>query len=1561
MKVRMNGQFLLLALSVLCCIFTSSVFADQITIDLPSVNISVSKDADGFAKFSFTNPEHATIQFIGKTGEPAIPYLIVKTLLPPAADLSTVKVTIQNSAYSSNSVESYGGWDVRPVPEYIVNQSEPVLNASGEDETIYSTNALFPETLVSNVSTGNVWEWQLADIPIALFQYNPVNKELFKINSNEAVVIFEHRQSTRSTSDIQITSSSYVEDRVRRLALNFDQISSEYSRPNTSRDVSQAKTSYVIITTRAIISASAQLDNFFIKHKQTRNFNVHVITEDIWGGGTGNIGAENIRSWLKNNYKSLNIEYVLLIGNPNPATGDVPMKMFWPRNNTTRETSYKDSPSDYYYADLTGNWDLDGDGKFGEWGDDFGAGGVDRNFEVIVGRIPYYGNSAELDSILAKIMSYQNESSQDWRKNILLPMKPSDNSTPGYHLGEAIKNDVIIPKGWGYYRIYEQNYGLSPAPEKFPCTVDNVTNAWKNTPFGGVFWWTHGNETIASNIMDNSHAATLDNTHPSFTFQCSCTNSHPETNNNLSYSLLKNGAIATLGATRVSWYWVGQTDFPGTPSNSGLTYEYARQLLNNDVKGCGYALYEMKQSLNPSAEYGWMNFTDFCLYGDPEVSLMNTDNTPILSVSPASRTIPKSSGTTTFLIANSGKGSMNWTATSNVTWLKLRNNTGTDNGTLIVDYDPVETDRTGTITISATGAKNSPQTVEVKQSDVEWQLYEDFEEKVINENKWVRYNNPKTQCNNVPCYQYLFDNGRLKLLTSNTHSEVWPYPNSDTFDYVGINTAIKMKNAQLPIGLKADFTMDTTNSIDGVNTQSLIEIRFTGDSGANYVGTIGFQHHTNPDSYHIYFHCFKDPEYTPIGQDKPIEKEVFLGKTISFFIELANQGSAGLIANASYTVDNQEYHFNSFDFISNFKDSGETFEKVIGDKSITVNISNGMSLIKPDTLKVPMTDEAFVKGVRSLFVGKELITYVDNIYLKNTSILTVNPDFQTVPATSGTTNFTVKNIGAGMMNWSAVSNASWLTISPSTETNGEVLTVNYQANSGNERTGAIVISAGNAEGSLKTIEVRQAGKSQPHFTKVWTGNPYNRMSLWVVGASVNGTPLSAGDEIAVFDGDKCVGAGIVEKFITATTKLEIRSSQDDGSGNGFVEGNSISFRFWDASEGKELTGVTPSFKEPTYGKPISPPVFKGKEDYGVVLEIGGSQQTIALNNGWNMMSSYVVPENTDMIQMLQPLINSGCLDKVISQSGGSVQMLFGEWTNTIGNYNSQEGYKIKLKCDAQFPIKGFSIQSQSNMYTASQSISLITGWNIISYPFSLSQNALTAIQPLIDSENLIKVIDENGGTIIKLFGNWINTIGDLKPGEGYEIKVGSDMPLLINPPNSSVRSADSTILKGITGVHFIPLWSDCPYNPMNLWLTSYPAENDDEIGIFDGDKCVGVGVVTGQQNWLQIITSQDENNGKGFTEGHTIVIKFWDASKQTETVITPIFTDMNGRTPLQSPIFKPKGDYAVIFELELQHAVAGLKILTGMAANTFADADKNGKVELKDVIYMLQWIAGLRG
>jgi hypothetical protein len=130
---------------------------------------------------------------------------------------------------------------------------------------------------------------------------------------------------------------------------------------------------YVIITTNDIVANSERLENF-IYLKEINGHSVLVVTEDDYGGLSAeapNGVAEKIRKWLMDNYVSMGIDYVLLIGNPDPddpidpgdTVGDLPMKATM---YNYFERSGREIPTDLYYGDLDTDWDLDNDGYHGE-------------------------------------------------------------------------------------------------------------------------------------------------------------------------------------------------------------------------------------------------------------------------------------------------------------------------------------------------------------------------------------------------------------------------------------------------------------------------------------------------------------------------------------------------------------------------------------------------------------------------------------------------------------------------------------------------------------------------------------------------------------------------------------------------------------------------------------------------------------------------------------------------------------------------------------------------------------------------------------------------------------------------------------------------------------------------------------------------------------------------------------------------------------------------------------------------------------------------------------------
>ena len=299
-----------------------------------------------------------------------------------------------------------------------------------------------------------------------------------------------------------------------------------------------------------------------------------------------------------------------------------------------------------------------------------------------------------------------------------------------------------------------------------------------------------------------------------------------------------------------------------------------------------------------------------------------------------------------------------------------------------------------------------------------------------------------------------------------------------------------------------------------------------------------------------------------------------------------------------------------------------------------------------------------------------------------------------------------------------------------------------------------------------------------HYNPVWTGNPYRPMSIAITDVVSDSLSLAAGDEIAVFDLDEngdeiCVGVSIVSSTISPQAPLMIIVSNDDpltDTIDGFTSGNEIIYRIWSSASQTEHTIFVATYN-PSYDS-----VYKPLGTALVELNFNNYiDQSINLSQGWNIMSFNVTPNNLDMLDVLQPIISTNELVKLIDEKGEFVQNLPGlGWVNTVGDMANTEGYIVKVIDDTDFVTTGLEI-------TQPITIPLSPGWNIMGYTYGGPINGTTVVQPLITSGELVKVIDEAGGTIEEFpAAGWINTIGDFDTGEGYYIKVSDSTSLLMD-------------------------------------------------------------------------------------------------------------------------------------------------------------------------------------
>lgn len=600
-------------------------------------------------------------------GEPMLPHKIYDILIPPDA----IDGTIQLKVLSSKRKILDGTYNIKAAGADVTRIDDQIIEAwgdgkvieNGKNISVYQNDTDFPGDVVKILNISRMRKWKFARVDFSPLQYNPVSGQITLTESVEIEIIYD---TSALGMDAAIIRDTAFDEIAAERFINFAQQKESYqsdSQETSSDQPSALPADYVIITTDNIKNNSLNL-NTFVTHKQNLGHSVHVATyeADIQAlvGQAPNGRAEKIRQWLMNNYLENGIKYVLLIGDPTPlGTGldAIPMKMCHPERNAPNPVPQA-APTDYFYADLTGNWDIDGDLYYGEWDPDGDGGawsgdyprtnGVDFTEEVYVGRIPVYNsNYNDLDNILQKIMDYETEPGNlNWRSNVLLPMGFQDSSGPydGAQLAEQMKDDYIDPAGYLRWRMYQQGTAfpidnsifvsdeeLRGSPGPFPIGQDTVENQWTNDAvYGIVCWWAHGSASSASvgynpnwdgTLFQSSYCSSLDDDHPAFTYQCSCTNGRPENSNNLQYAILKQGGIGTVGATRTSWFNTGVNygSFDGSTTNSGLGYEYVKRLIQ-DLDDA-VALYQAKSSMSPGSATRLANWYDFNLYGCPAVNI----------------------------------------------------------------------------------------------------------------------------------------------------------------------------------------------------------------------------------------------------------------------------------------------------------------------------------------------------------------------------------------------------------------------------------------------------------------------------------------------------------------------------------------------------------------------------------------------------------------------------------------------------------------------------------------------------------------------------------------------------------------------------------------------------------------------------------------------------------------------------------------------------------------------------------------------------------------------------
>jgi len=467
------------------------------------------------------------------------------------------------------------------------------------------------------------------NIPFIRIVYFPVlyeNKQFYYYPSCNVKIYYEGK----STTNASVPEWTYK--RASQFFSNWESVKHFY---NVTLQADSFD--YVILTKDTVFAAFDSLVNW----KNSIGYHTKLVSVDsVIAQYPGSDTPDKIRNFLVDKYIPWGIHYLLIGGNIDL----IPMKICYPDS----EHNY-DTPTDYYYAELTDDWDSDGDGYYGEYGQD----SIGFLPEVIVGRFPF-NDFNRLNSVVRKTINFEKDTG-NWKENALLlgafsNFENEDNtgwpSCDGAVLMETIKDSLL--SGWTYTRMYEKE-GLAPSQYQceYPLTRNNVVSVWSDGQYSIVPWFGHGSaggayrkwwdnddgdsipeagEMSWAPFMYITDAQSLDDMYPSIVFAASCDNA--EGDSNIARELIGNGASGVIAATRYGWYTPGWSK-PSDGDLASLNYYFYYYLVSQDEK-LGDALFDDKVYYfnnlyfpDPWAgDPDWspqQNLLDYTLFGDPSL------------------------------------------------------------------------------------------------------------------------------------------------------------------------------------------------------------------------------------------------------------------------------------------------------------------------------------------------------------------------------------------------------------------------------------------------------------------------------------------------------------------------------------------------------------------------------------------------------------------------------------------------------------------------------------------------------------------------------------------------------------------------------------------------------------------------------------------------------------------------------------------------------------------------------------------------------------------------------
>ena len=552
-------------------------------------------------------------------GKPMLPVKVVALAIPPGAEA----VGVDYECGAQVTLPGVYTIAANPTPR-VIDATAPAIQEGWEQTyranyaATYGSDALYPARAVELVRAAQYRKYNLVDVQVTPFAYQPLSGRLTFFREIQVHVRYVLPERAPAAMDDNLPATEKV---ARSIIVNYDQAAAWYpaSTP-TGRDLYD----FVIITLDPLVSAVAPLVTWETEKGRTVNV---VTTTWINANYTGYDLAAKIRVFLREKYPSSEwgIQDVLFIG----SRPELPMR------RCAQDVGYGQPETDFYYAELSQpdslSWDKDGDHNYGEDTDP-----IDFYAEVNVGRIPW-SDAPTVQAICQKSAAYEQNEDPTFKKNMLLLGAYFWGDTDNAVLMET-KVDRPWMTDWTLTRMYEQNADYwSTYDCDYPLLHSNVMAYWPAGKYAFVNWAGHGSPTSAHILglgapafIQSSDCPSLNDNYPAIVFADACSNSDTD-ELNIGKSMLKQGAIGFLGATKVAFGCPGWS-VPTSGSSQSLDYYFTTGLTSGEYTQ-GQSQQAALRQMYTLGLWDYLRYETFewgALWGNPDLRMVPP---PIMTIS----------------------------------------------------------------------------------------------------------------------------------------------------------------------------------------------------------------------------------------------------------------------------------------------------------------------------------------------------------------------------------------------------------------------------------------------------------------------------------------------------------------------------------------------------------------------------------------------------------------------------------------------------------------------------------------------------------------------------------------------------------------------------------------------------------------------------------------------------------------------------------------------------------------------------------------------------------------